>query len=79
VFQVMRLSIVVCGFLILAACDDRETRVGAHGSVYYVDDRPKEAKRHQRAADKLAGITYEGLGRPYGCRDDCSRHEAGVA
>lgn len=29
------------------------------------------------AEDEIAGETYVGIGRPYGCTDDCSGHEAG--
>jgi hypothetical protein len=31
------------------------------------------------AASSLSGLTYSDLGEPYGCTDDCSGHEAGVA
>jgi len=34
---------------------------------------------NERAADDLEGSTYSDLGEPYGCKQDCSGHEAGVA
>jgi hypothetical protein len=34
---------------------------------------------NERAADDLEGSTYSDLGEPYGCTQDCSGHEAGVA
>lgn len=33
----------------------------------------------ERAVADHAGVTYDDLDRPYGCTEDCSGHEAGVA
>lgn len=33
----------------------------------------------ERAVAEHGGVTYDDLGRPYGCTEDCSGHEAGVA
>lgn len=38
-----------------------------------------EAEAMDRAVADHAGMTYDDLGSPYGCTDDCSGHEAGVA
>lgn len=33
----------------------------------------------ERAVADHEGVAYDDLGRPYGCTEDCSGHEAGVA
>tara|TARA_R110002124_G_scaffold99593_2_gene245736 strand:- start:824 stop:1216 length:393 start_codon:yes stop_codon:yes gene_type:complete len=72
--------------LCLGACEDSTSRRA------YVDwdessaDGPVDISRTDvspddaldRAAEEHLDATYDDLGRPYGCSEDCSGHEAGV-
>jgi hypothetical protein len=60
----------------------------ASGTNTFANDEAAEEDKEARepfdedaardsAEDDMAGETYDSLGRPYGCSDDCSGHEAG--
>jgi hypothetical protein len=60
-----------------------------YGDYQYVDDADDyeaeleardpfdEDAAREEAENDVALETYQGVGRPYGCTDDCSGHEAG--
>lgn len=67
---------------VCVGCDD----VGSvdHDSTepWAAEARTLEDRREaavEEAASSLSGTTYADLGEPYGCTEDCSGHEAGVA
>lgn len=49
---------------------------GAVAARTYDEDAARE-RAEEGARDAVSGTTYEEQGRPYGCTDDCSGHDAG--
>jgi hypothetical protein len=41
------------------------------------DEDAARERAEEAARDAVSGTTYEEQGRPYGCTDDCSGHDAG--
>lgn len=67
----------------LGACDTPNPSLDDEAAL---DGEAEASRRHvtheealDRAAALHAGTTYSDLGEPYGCTQDCSGHEAGVA
>ena len=82
--RVSVLVVILLAATVLISCGQAQTgsSTAAKSRAYpqQVSSRglePDEAR--EAAADELAGYTYEDLGEPYGCTQDCSGHEAGVA
>ena len=77
----------IAGVALMAACFGcNESSAGGDYSSYETAEAESSYSREERreeavqqAASDLSGTTYADLGEPYGCTQDCSGHEAGVA
>lgn len=63
----------------LYAGDEETDRTDGDDGTSVVAEREPfdEDKARRDAEDELGGSSYVAEGSPYGCRDDCSGHEAG--
>ena len=72
---------VFIGLLIFGVYKCSQSDEKAEESVaersYVQDEAEAEDRAEDSARDAVAGTTYEDQGRPYGCTEDCSGHDAG--
>ncbi len=61
----------------LEAQNSDETWGGDLASTQDQHDPFDEDEAREKAEDDLQGETYRSVGRPYGCTEDCSGHDAG--
>lgn len=77
--------LVGIGLLLFAAgCDSAPSEYDHYSENAVADDEPNSQVINREdaledAAAAQSGMTYSDLGEPYGCTEDCSGHEAGVA
>ncbi|MDG2520579.1 hypothetical protein P7B02_03410 [Caulobacter segnis] len=67
------------GSFAISKCNEDKRSASADTYSGYTTNYSDEAedRAEEAAAGAVAGTTYEGIGSPYGCTDDCAGHDAG--